>query len=112
MRHPRNHHFHIFHSLFTLDLLNMQAITTKFLPCTNYKGSRVKASCERGSLTISWDHGLNAEDNHIKAVETLCNKFVGEDIVKYGADSKSPWNNKKAYGWLKNGMVAVFTGEK
>jgi hypothetical protein len=53
----------------------MQAIKTYFLPCTNYRGSRIKAIAEAGSVTLSYDHGLNSDDNHIKAREALCAKF-------------------------------------
>ena len=40
----------------------MQAITTRYLPCTNCRGSRIKAECERGSITVSWDDSLNLSD--------------------------------------------------
>ena len=33
----------------------MQAIITHFIPCTNFKESRVKAVCEAGSLTLGWN---------------------------------------------------------
>lgn len=31
-----------------------QAIQTKYLPATSFKGSRIKAWCERGSITIDY----------------------------------------------------------
>ena len=70
-----------------------QAITTKFIPCTNAKCSRVKASCERGNITISWDHALNSSENHEKAVKELLTKFEKEDIAKWGQAmfSKGTW---------------------
>jgi hypothetical protein len=37
-----------------------QAIQTKWLGPTNFRGSRVKAFCEAGSLTMGWEHGLHA----------------------------------------------------
>ena len=49
----------------------MQAIQTKFLPCTNFRGSRVKAWCEAGSVTVSWDYALSVEENHTKAAQAL-----------------------------------------
>jgi len=49
----------------------MQAIVTKFLPCTNYRGSRIKAVCEAGQLTLEWDHALNVEENHHAAAAAL-----------------------------------------
>jgi hypothetical protein len=35
----------------------------------------VKASAAAGSITLSWDHTLNIEENHAKAAEALANKF-------------------------------------
>ena len=49
----------------------MQAIITKFLPATNFKPSRIKATCERGSITISADSVLTGEALHIAAVNAL-----------------------------------------
>lgn len=48
-----------------------QAITTKFLPTTNFRQSRVKATCQGSSLTVGWDHALNTEGNHIAAARKL-----------------------------------------
>lgn len=39
----------------------MQAIKTKYLPATNTKPSRIKAECEAGSITISYDYRLNSD---------------------------------------------------
>ncbi|TYL85599.1 hypothetical protein [Bradyrhizobium cytisi] len=52
-----------------------QAIITKYLPASNVKGSRIKASAAAGSITIHLDHALNAEGNHAKAAEVLANKL-------------------------------------
>jgi hypothetical protein len=40
-----------------------QAIVTKFLGPTDHRGSRIKATAEAGSITVSWDHGLGVEEN-------------------------------------------------
>lgn len=53
----------------------MQAIQTKFLGPTNTKGSRVKATCWLTSVTVSWDHSLNVEENHHAAIEALICKL-------------------------------------
>lgn len=53
----------------------MQAITTKYLPATNTKGSRIKASCEAGSVTVSFDHTGTIEQAHAKAAITLIAKL-------------------------------------
>jgi hypothetical protein len=52
-----------------------QAIVTKYIGPTNSKGARVKATAEAGSITLSWDHALNAGDNHRTAAEALAKKF-------------------------------------
>jgi hypothetical protein len=57
-----------------------QAIVTHYIGPTNYRGSRVKATCAAGSITLGWDHSLNSEQNHDAAAKALANKFdwVGE----------------------------------
>lgn len=64
-----------------------QAITTKFLPPTYVKGARIKASCERGSITLSWSRG-DGRDNHTAAMRALLAKFRKED----GRDDNG-WGN-------------------
>ena len=54
----------------------MKAIFTKLLPCTNFKGSRVKAYDSDGNQkTLSWDHAGNTDDNHQAAAVALCHKM-------------------------------------
>lgn len=53
----------------------MQAIITKWIGPSNVRGSRVKASCDAGSVTLSWDHSLNIEHNHHTAALKLCAKL-------------------------------------
>lgn len=48
-----------------------QAIVTKFLPTTNTKPGRVKATCQARSLIVSWDHGLDVDANHSVAAQAL-----------------------------------------
>jgi len=73
----------------------MKAIQTKFLPCTNFKGSRIKAfDLDGNQTTLPYEHGINSEDNHRCAAKALCIKmnWVGELIG----------------GGIKGGMVWVF----
>lgn len=63
----------------------MQAIETKFIGPTNYRGARVKARCQAGSITVSWDYGLDVDGNHDKAAMALVAK-LGWDSSHYG-----PW---------------------
>ena len=53
----------------------MQTITTKFIGPTNTKGSRIKATCWLGNVTISWDYSLDVEANHHAAVSELVEKL-------------------------------------
>lgn len=52
-----------------------QAIETKFLGPTNFRGSRIKATAQAGSVTVSYDHALNSDQNHEAAAIALCAKF-------------------------------------
>lgn len=90
----------------------MQAIETKYLCATNSNGARIKATCARGSIIVSWDHGLNAPENYIAAAKALVAKFVEQDAKGDNSTppEKNPWNRPFATGCLKNGnYVHVFT---
>lgn len=64
----------------------MQAIKTKYLPATNTKPSRIKAECEAGSITISYDHSLNIDELHQKAAKELLNKLSwNPDFINSGS---------------------------
>lgn len=64
----------------------MQAIQTKFLGPTNTRGSRIKATCWLTSVTVSWDHSANVEENHMAAIEALLSK-LNNDRINKGSDS-------------------------
>jgi len=49
----------------------MQAITTRYIGPTNFRGSRVKAQCDAGSLVWHWDYRLGPDENHDKACAAL-----------------------------------------
>jgi hypothetical protein len=57
----------------------MQAIQTKYFGPTNTKGSRIKATCATGSLTIPYPHGLEGQPAHRKAAEALVAKLGWTD---------------------------------
>lgn len=74
----------------------MQAIQTKYLCPTNFRGSRIKVTCAAKSATIDWRHDLNSEENHINAAKELI--------------AKLSWKGNIASGQLKDGSyVHVFT---
>ncbi len=85
----------------------MQAIETKYIGPSNYRGSRIKATCERGSITISYDDALNSDEAHIAAADALVAKFVKEDEKRYGTN-RNPWSTKRIMGGLKKTNVHVF----
>jgi len=97
----------------------MTAIQTRFLPTTHVKGSRIKAFCRRGSITISApDHVKWGVDSHRYAVEKLVEKFNKEDVLRHNLpgkmdlavlrlkESKQGWNAPFLSGELKNGDYA------
>jgi len=53
----------------------MQAIQTKYLSATNTKGSRIKATCAAGSITISYPSELSGQAVHRSAAEALALKL-------------------------------------
>lgn len=52
-----------------------QAITTRYLGPTNFRGARIKAQAAAGSVTVHYDHALNITDNHARAAAALAAKF-------------------------------------
>jgi hypothetical protein len=61
-----------------------QAIATKYLGPTDTRGARIKASCEAGSVTVAWDHGLNVDQNHAAAATSLASKLGWDDSPMAG----------------------------
>jgi hypothetical protein len=55
--------------------MSYQAITTKYLGPTNFRGSRIKATAAAGSITVHYDDSLNSEQAHAQAAEALARKF-------------------------------------
>ena len=52
-----------------------QAIQVKYRSCTNFLGSRFKATAAAGSVTVGYDHALSAEKNAEAAMLALVKKF-------------------------------------
>lgn len=65
----------------------MQAILTKYLGPTNTKGSRIKASCAKGSIIIPYPHEFDVTTAHNFAANRLSevmewdNQYYGELIT-------------------------------
>ena len=61
----------------------MQAIITKYIPATDLRGSRIKARCDRGSITIGYPHERRqGEDAHRAACEALVARFDAQDRAR------------------------------
>lgn len=91
----------------------MQAIQTKYLGPTNFRPSRIKASCERGSITVSYPLELSGDDVHRFAVRELVKRFAMEDFNTYKTPpEKNPWMRPTVCGGLPDGTTChVFIGE-
>ena len=88
----------------------MQAIETTYLTPTNTRGSRIKARCERGSLTVCAPDAMNSEERHVYAADLLCKKFAEEDTKYYGTPSAgNHWLATRVCGVTKGGYAHVFT---
>lgn len=62
----------------------MQAIVTKYLGPTNHRGSRIKATCWRDSITIPYPHDEHhGEPAHRVAAVALVAKMNAEDAETY-----------------------------
>ena len=61
----------------------MQAIQTKYICPTNFRGSRVSARCQAGRITVEWDNRYDVDLNHRNAAEKLQRK-LGWDKDGYG----------------------------
>lgn len=80
-------------------MYSRQAIATQFHGPTNFRGARVKASADAGSITVSWDYALNVDANHAAAARALADKLN--------------WRGSYAIGSLKGrGYVFVLVTEE
>jgi hypothetical protein len=87
----------------------MQAIHTKFLSPTNFRGSRYKATCCAMTITISAQHELTPEQNHEAACAELCKRMDERCAKEYGASIPGTWSKPKVCGQLADGSyVHVF----
>ena len=79
-----------------------QAIITKWIGPTNTRGSKIKARCAGGSVTLHYDDALNLDENHRVAAQRLREKMQWD---------KLPYVSGMIGGTIFDGrMVWVFTG--
>lgn len=63
----------------------MQAITTRFIPPTNTRGTRVAARCDAGRVVIAWDDAMDVPENHDRAARALLVKLGWRDAYLRGS---------------------------
>ena len=73
----------------------MQAITTKYLGPTNFRGARIKATAEAGSVTVDFPYEFSGADAHAVAALALARK-IG-------------WDGDLLAGGTADGYVFVFS---
>jgi len=78
-----------------------QAIVTRYLGATNHRGARIKATCDRGSITISYPYDKSGAECHREAVEALVARFDAEDVEKYGSPDAAHWGG---LNWVAGGL--------
>ena len=79
----------------------MIAITTKYIPATNTRGSRIKAQANDLTVTIPYPHELSGHRVHLSAVKAL--------VKKHNLD----WDiANMRYGELGHGYVFCFDRSK
>lgn len=84
----------------------MQAIVTKYLPATETKGSRIKATCAAGTITLDYhsigDGSLGEEGLHAEVARQL--------KLKMARKGGAHWDRPTVCGCLPDGSFAhVFT---
>lgn len=62
----------------------MIAIRSKFYGPTERRGSCVRASANGHRVGLPWDHALDSEQNHRRAVVLLCGKLGWDEDRFYG----------------------------
>jgi hypothetical protein len=62
-----------------------QAIETKFLGPTNFRGPRIVAKAEAGRIVVPWDHALNPAENHARAARALAVKLGWRGTYRGGS---------------------------
>ena len=82
----------------------MQAIRTKYFGPTNWKGSRIQASCKTKTIYVPYDHALNGDENHRAACEELLR------VMGWTADKSNHFTDMVG-GEYDHAMYWVFLGE-
>lgn len=73
-----------------------QAIVTRYMGPTNFRGSRVKARASAGSIINHWDHADNIDGNHCRAAKSLAAEYGRSG---YWAGGGLPTDNGYVFVW-------------
>jgi hypothetical protein len=65
----------------------MQAIETRYLGATNYRGARVVVKAQAGRVVVSWDHALDVMENHRAAARAFATRYGWAGTWRGGASS-------------------------
>jgi hypothetical protein len=84
-------------------LLSGMTIVTKYIPATNFKGSRISATCELGRIIIPYDSqdSESEKQTHIRARNALLEKIKKVNGVQ--VDVLRDW----AYGFIPKDHAIV-----
>ena len=63
-----------------------QAIATKYLPATNNRGARIKATAWGGSATVPYDYALDVDRNHKAAADAPIAKMGWKGTYAQGGN--------------------------
>ena len=66
----------------------MKAIKTHYVGCTDFRGSRIIATDGDNKAILTYDHGLDLDDNHKEAAKTLCRKLGWVPAKMQGGHTK------------------------
>lgn len=81
----------------------MKAITTRFVPATDHRGSRIAATDEDGNrVQIPYPHELASFDAHAAGAQALCRKMRWHGTLIAGSLGKG-----YVFVWAKGDVVAV-----
>ena len=67
-----------------------QVIITKYINPTNCRPSRIKATCWRKTVTVSWDHALEVIANHKAAAEALIKALESDSDYRWAIVAHGP----------------------
>ena len=83
----------------------MQAIITKYLSPTENRGSRIKAKCDAGSITIPYPHEYSTERAHAEAAIALRNKLGWTYDMVAGSLPDGAGNYGYAFVMIEKGLT-------